>query len=470
MSARGHGGHVVVLGGGFAGTLAAAAVAPHADAVTVIERDSYPAAPGHRRGLPQARHPHFLAPGGVMGLEQLLPGMVDRLLAAGAHRIGVNADLLFRFSVGGWMARHVTDRFGLAASRELLDHLVRARAQEQRAITFRPGCASLRLVGDPHAVRGVEVRDAASGSTEQLEADLVIDATGRGSRAGEWLTGLGIATPPVEIVDSGHAYATRVFRALPGTESGFPLVLVSAEAGPGSPAGNGILVPIEDGRWIVTVGGTRGAVLPAAEDDFLAYARDGLADPLIAQLIAGAEPLTGIMRSHSTSNRRVRFDRARSWPAGFVVVGDAATALNPVYGQGLSVAARCATALRKGAARRGVHPGTAPRLQRAIVRAATDPWNIATRQDLLFRNTVGRERNAIDRMQSRYGERVLIAAPARPRASAVLSDVMYLARPALAMGHPALLAGVLLGPRRPVLTEPPLTARESGLLAGNQVG
>ncbi|MGV9614374.1 NAD(P)/FAD-dependent oxidoreductase [Nocardia xishanensis] len=461
---------VVVLGGGFAGLLAASAAAPHAGAVIVLERDRYPQGSESRRGLPQSRHPHFLAPGGVLGLERLLPGIAGRLLAAGAHRIGVNTDLLFRSGAGGWMARNDTGRFGITCSRSLLDRVVRAMVVEADAITVRQGCEPVRLVGSATAVRGVRVRDAAAGTTEQLEADLVIDATGRGSQAGRWLDALGIAAPPTEVVDSGHAYATRVFRAAPGAESGFPVVLIQAESRSGTPGGNAILLPIECGRWIVAIGGTRGRELPADDDEFVDYARRGVSDPLVAEILASAEPLTGTMRSRSTGNRRYRFDRVRSWPAGFVVVGDAVTALNPVYGQGLSVATRCAGTLVAEFARRGVAAGAAPRLQRSIVRAGTDPWQMATSQDLAFRNTESPGRTVLDRWKFRYGARVFRVAESRPAVAGVASDVMFLARPALAMGHPVVLAGAVLGPRRPPLTEPPLTGWERGFVAGRRVG
>ncbi|WP_433193906.1 NAD(P)/FAD-dependent oxidoreductase [Nocardia sp. CA-107356] len=461
---------VVVLGGGFAGLLAASAAARHAGAVTVIERDRYPERPEPRRGLPQARHPHFLAPGGVLGLERLLPGIADRLLAAGAHRIRVNADLLFRPNMGGWMARNHTGRFGITCSRQLLDHIVRAMVVEQDAVTVRQECEPMGLLGSATAVHGVRLRDTAARTTEQFDGDLVIDATGRGSQAGRWLDALGVVVPPPEIVDSGHAYLTRVFRAASGAESGFPAVLIQAESRSGEPGGNATLLPIEGGRWIAAVGGTRGSKLPTEDDDFIDFARHGVSDPLVADILASAEPLTGTMRSRSTGNRRYRFDRIRSWPTGFVVVGDAATALNPVYGQGLSVATRCAGALGAEFARNGVGAASAPRLQRSIIRAAADPWQMATSQDLAFRNTEGPGQAVLDRWMLRYGARVFRAAQSRPAVATVASDVMFLARPTLAMGHPAVLAGAVLGPRKPPLTEPPLTGWERGFVAGRRLG
>ncbi|MEV4127742.1 FAD-dependent monooxygenase [Nocardia sp. NPDC049707] len=460
---------VLVLGGGFTGLLAAAAASPDAREVTVLERDAFPEGPQPRRGQPQARHPHFLAPGGVLGLEQLLPGVTHRLLAAGANRIGVGADLLFRPAAGGWLHRQDTGRYGISCTRQLLDHVVRTMVRERGGVTFRPECDVVGLLGDGRAVRGVRVREQRLGATEVFEADLVIDATGRGSQAGQWLDQLGIVVPAAEIVDSGHAYATRVYRARPGAESGFPLILIHADGRSGSPGGNATLLPVEDGQWLVAIGGTRGMNMPASNDDFLEFARERVPHPLIGELLAEAEPLSGTMTSRSTCNRRYRFDRVRAWPRGFVVAGDAASAMNPVYGQGLSVAARSANVLRSGFAARGVDPAAAVQLQQSICRAAQDPWQMATSQDRQFRGTEGRGASVLERVQLRYGERVFQAASARPAVAAVVSEVMFLVRPALAMGHPAVIAGALLGPRRPVRSEPPLTAWERGFVTGGRV-
>ncbi|WP_122187994.1 NAD(P)/FAD-dependent oxidoreductase [Nocardia stercoris] len=460
---------VLVLGGGFAGLLAAAAAGPYADTVTVVERDAYPVEPQPRRGQPQARHPHFLAPGGVLGAERLLPGVTDRLAALGAHRIGVGADLLFRAAGGGWLDRADTGRVGISCTRNLLDHAVRELIREQYPVMFRTGCDAVELIGDSRAIRGARVRDLRTGAVDEYEADLVIDATGRGSRAAAWLDRLGIAVPGAETVDSGHAYATQMFRAAPGAESDFPMILIQADGRSGRPAANAILLPVENGQWQVAVGGTRGMSLPTDDAEFRTYARDRPADPLLGDMLAGAESLSGTMVSRSSGNRRWRFDRIRHRPCGFVVTGDAATALNPVYGHGLSTAVRCATAIRATLAARGADPVAAAGLQRSICRAASDPWQIATSQDRQFSATDGAPLSALERAQLRYGEQALRAAAYHPAVAAIVSDVMFLARPARSMGHPVVAAGALLGSRRPVRSEAPLSAREFGFRTSGRV-
>ncbi|MGV9740676.1 NAD(P)/FAD-dependent oxidoreductase [Nocardia farcinica] len=464
-SGAGAGARAVVLGGGFAGILAAGALAPHVGAVTVLDRDDLPHTPAHRRGLPQDRHPHFLGPGGADLVEHLLPGALAALWGAGARRIRTNEDLLLYCSAGGWLPRYRTDRAGVACSRALLDHVLRERVTAAGGVEFRTRCEPVGLLGDAAAVTGVRYRDH-DGGTHWLTADLVVDATGRASRAPGWLAALGVPGPRTQVVDAGHAYATRVFRARPGTEVTAPLVLIQAETGAGRPSGNAALVPIEDGQWLVTVGGMRGTRAPADGAEFLDYARHGVGTPLLADLLADAEPLTGILRSHSTCNRRHRFDRVRRWPRGFVAVGDAATALNPVYGQGLTVAARCARALRTWI---GDDAVDTRRLQRAVGRAGVLPWEVATRQDRRFPNTVGPALRAHDRLAHRYADRVMRTAQHRPAVGARLIDAMFLAAPALTrLGDPRVLAAAARRVPGP-LSAPPLTERERALLTGGRL-
>jgi len=470
-------GHAVVLGGGFAGILAAGALAPYTDMVTVLDRDEPHVAPQRRRGVPQDRHPHFLGPGGAELIEWLLPGAQTALWAAGARCIRTNEDMLLYLSAGGWLPRYRTDRFGVTCSRSLLDHVLRERVRRFGNVEFRGGCLPTGLLGDARAVTGVTYRDLRdsdtsapggqdSGETHSLAADLVIDATGRASRASALLGELGVAEAPVEVIDAGHSYSSRVYRARPGAEKSAPLVLIQAETGPGRPTGNGALLPIEDGLWIVTLGGLRGAPVPDTEDDYLDYARHALGTPLLADLLAAAEPVTAITHSRSTFNRRHRFDRLTDWPRGFLVLGDAATALNPVYGQGLTVAARGAVALR--AALAGGRPVTR-RVQRAVARSAVLAWEVSTRQDRRFPNTVGPAIGPIDRLAHGYADRVMRAAQSRPAVGARLIDAMFLAAPAVrSVGHPVVALAAAINGGAPYLTTPPLTERERAVLTGGR--
>jgi flavin-dependent dehydrogenase len=370
----------VVLGGGFAGVLAATVLARHVDAVTVVESGWYPADPGIRPGLPQAHHNHVLVAGGASALETLLPGTLDALAARGAHRRDLSGDALI-LSAEGWFRRHETGAYLISCSRWLMDHVVRQRALASGAVSVRERTRALGLAGDASRVAGV-VTGSADGRTETIKADIVVDATGRRSRAGRWLAelgGQGIRGVEEATVDSGLAYSTRVYQAPADLAAAIPAVMLHPRPAAGQPGRGATLFPVEGGRWIVTLTGTRGGEPPAGERGFVAFARS-LRSPIVAELMAAATPLGGVRPYRATSNRRRFFERARL-PEGFLVIGDALVAVNPVYSHGMSVAALSALRLDRELEGHGAEPSAFPRLQAAMAAEAERSWRMATEQD-----------------------------------------------------------------------------------------
>ncbi|WP_338018008.1 NAD(P)/FAD-dependent oxidoreductase [Streptomyces taklimakanensis] len=450
--------HAVVLGGGLAGTLAAAALARHLDTVTIVERDVMPEGPGPRRGVPQARHSHLLWSGGARAVEELLPGTTEALLAAGARRVEL-PDGLVLLTAHGWLPRWSGSQFMVACSRDLLDFTVRRRVLRVPGVELREGVRAVGPVGTAERITGVRVRDERTGETFVLEADLVVDASGRASRADRWLTGLGL--PPVreETVDSGLAYATRIFRAPATAGEDFPVITIQADPRDGEPGRGAVLLPIEGDRWLVTISGTRGGEPPTEEGEFVEFARN-LRSPVVAELIDGAEPLTPIHGSHSTANRRRYFERLRVWPDGFVVLGDAVAAYNPVYGQGMSVLAQGAVAIGRIVGRHGLRPGTARRAQRAVARPVNGAWMTAVGQDVQFPDVVGPRPSAVDRLLVRYVDRLVRTAASRPTAAEAFLEAFSLSGPMTRMVGPKALLATLLGPTGPAPAAPTLTADE----------
>ncbi|MET9217258.1 MULTISPECIES: FAD-dependent oxidoreductase [unclassified Streptomyces] len=377
------GGRAVVLGAGMAGMLAAVALLRHVDTVTVLDRDRLPEGPDPRRGVPQAKHTHVLWSGGARLMESLLPGTVDRLLADGAHRIRLPEDLV-SLTAYGWQQRMPETQFMIAASRPLLDWTVRDQALRDKRITVLADTDIIGLRGDADRITGVTYKPRTGGGMSVVEADIVVDATGRGSPMKRWLGVLGLPPVQEDVIDSGMAYATRIFAAPEGARGPFPLVSVYADHRAGVPGRNGILLPIERGRWMVTLSGTRGAEPPGDEDGFRDYL-DSLRHPLISQLLRHAEPLTPVQASRSTANRRLFYERLVRWPDGLAVVGDAVAAFNPVYGHGMSSAALAAAALDRTLSEcGGLVPGAAQAVQRAVGAVVDTPWILATSQDVCY--------------------------------------------------------------------------------------
>ncbi|OLR93861.1 FAD-dependent oxidoreductase [Actinokineospora bangkokensis] len=452
--------HAVVLGGGLAGTLAAAALAGRTDRVTVVERDALPDGPRPRRGVPQAQHLHVLMSGGARAMDELLPGTTDRLRARGAHRLGVPEDVV-TLSADGWQHRFPATEFMITCTRDLTDWTVREAALALPGVTVRAGEVD-GLAGTAGRVTGVVV------DGEVVPADLVVDCTGRASRLGHWLTALGAPEPAEEVVDSGLAYSTRVFAAPRGAETGFPVVNVFADYRSGQPGRSASLVPVEDGRWIISLTGTRGATPPVDEAGFAEYAAS-LRDPVIARLMGAAEPLTAPRASRSAANRRLHCG-GEGWPEGLVALGDSVVAFNPVYGTGMSSAARSAVALSRALRGHGHAPGLAARAQRAIAEVVETPWTAATTQDVRYpdcRTTLVDRAALVPTAEAENISRWVGALALRhPVVNAAMTEVITVNSTFAALQRPEVVAAMTGAGARPALREVPLRDDEWRVVRG----
>ncbi|SHL57578.1 NAD(P)/FAD-dependent oxidoreductase [Actinacidiphila paucisporea] len=450
-------GRALVIGGSLTGMLAAGALAETME-VTVVERHDMPHGPLPRQGVPQARHAHLLWSGGARAVEALLPGATERLLKAGARHIAVPKDLVVLTS-GGWITRFPEQQHFLACTRDLLDWVVRDLVVRKPRVRTLPGHAALGLRGTSTRVTGVVVRGARR--EETLEADLVVDASGRASAMPRWLDRLGLPAVRTDVVDSGLGYASRLFHAPPGTD-GFPAVNVQADPRQPVPGLNGTILPVEDGRWLVTLSGTQGGRPTGEAAGFEAFARS-LRHPVIADLLSRATPLTEVTVSHSTANRRRRYERMRVWPDGLVVLGDALATYNPLYGHGMSVAAQHALLLREQVAR-DPGPGLARRVQRAASRAADAAWALAGTQDLRYPGAEGRSPGPFGAVMNGYTDRLMLAATHRRGAARALLDVLSLSAGQAALLRPDVLARVLYPVHPEQSADPPFTEEERALM------
>ncbi|MFF8386361.1 NAD(P)/FAD-dependent oxidoreductase [Streptomyces kanasensis] len=448
--------HAVVIGGSVAGLLAARALADHAEQVTVVERDRFPAEAEPRPGVPQGRHLHVLLEGGRRAIEQLLPGVVDELAAAGAPRVGMPSDMV-QWQAGRWYRRTPATVHILSASRPLLEHVVRRRVLADPRITAVEGAEAVGLAGDATRVRGVLVRERGTGREAEprtIAADLVVDASGRGSRAPRWLAELGAEPPGEEVLDTGLAYATRFYRNDRHADDmdalGFNVI-----PNPRQTYG-GVALPVEGDRFVVTLSGLRGQEPPTDGAAFEEFA-GRLPHPLVRDWLAKAEPVSAAHGFRGTANVRRRYDRPGRRPAGFLAVGDALCTFNPVYGQGMAVAALAAVALRDALADRRRTPTTL-RVQRALFAASRQAWDISAGGDRKMPGVTGGTGAAgpLGRVTDWYMRRVVERAPRVPEVGRAFRSVVTLTDPATALFAPGVVRAVLFGaaPRGP--EQPPL--------------
>jgi len=426
--------HAVVVGASFAGLAAAQALSHHVERVTIVERDDLPERPSARPGVPQGRHLHVLQPGGSAALERLLPGFRAELVAAGATELRVPEDVLW-MTPAGWAPRVEgrPDHVLLAASRELTEWAVRRRVYESPQILVRAGLEVRGLVVRDGRVQGVDVRSwhaEQDAPTVTIDADIVVDASGRGSDAADWLDAAGLEPPAESVIDSDLVYASRMYRRGPGDTPGWKGALIQANP-PHEPRG-AILFPIEGNRWLLTMSAAGGDEPPKDEAGFAAFARS-LRAPDIAEVIERAEPLGAIATYRRTENRWRHYERMVG-PDGFLAVGDAVRAFNPLYGQGISTAALAAEALDRGlgaqVARGRDLVGFSALAQPEVVKASAGAWLIATGVDLRYPtvkgDTRGRVERARDALVVRYMDRVTRAATHDPVVNAALFDAVSL--------------------------------------------
>ncbi|GGW13205.1 hypothetical protein GCM10018980_71410 [Streptomyces capoamus] len=450
----------VVIGGSMAGMLATAAVKDHVDAVEIVEAHNLPEGPEPRAGVPQAIHIHVLQTGGAEAIETLLPGSIALLLAAGGHRIPVTTNMVI-CSPEGWYRRwQRSTHYVIAASRDLTDFVVREQVLKDPRVRVRTHTRVVGLLGDSRHVTGVRVR-AGDGPEDELRADLVIDASGRSTRTPQWLVRLGVGGITQDEIDSGLAYASRIYRAPVPTDN-WPMIGVQADPRLPQPGNAGAILPIEGDRWHVSLMGAPGGQPTRDADAFEPFART-LRHPVLADLLAHAEPLTDVSITHSTTNRRYYYEKLTRWPEGFVALGDSAAVFNPVYAQGISVAAQGAVALRELLSH-GLATGLARRAQRAIARPIDSAWALATGQDVHFPTTQGKGPTVTDRLLRRYVSRLSRTATGSFHAATALTDVLALQTPPTTLAKPSLLLTALLGPLRPPLDRPPFTPAERDLL------
>ncbi|MGH9136170.1 MAG: NAD(P)/FAD-dependent oxidoreductase [Acidimicrobiales bacterium] len=456
--------HAVVLGGSMAGLVTAQALSRHFRRVTVVERDHLPAGPAARAGVPQGRHLHALLPGGADALETLLPGYADGLLGAGAVPLAVPTDMLW-LNPAGWVTRFPVRHRMLSASRELIEWHTRRLVMATPEITVLDGhnVADLCVSEDGSRVIGVTVVEtdaagsASHGPVETLPAELVVDATGRRSRLPGWLERLGYERPAETRINAHLAYATRIYRR-PDGDRGWKAIYIQSR--PSESSRMGIMFPIEGDRWILTVQGAGDDRPPtdgAGFDEFTASLRSSA----IHDALRDAEPLTAPVGFANTANLRRHYDKARRWPERLLAVGDSACTFNPVYGQGMSVAAQTAVALdaqlTKHARRHATLDGFVRPMQRRVAKTGNAAWMIATGDDLRMATTTGAKASTVTRMQHRYLDRVLAAATTDETVLAAAMQAFFLLAPPTVLFRPSILARALRSrPGAATVGEPPV--------------
>jgi 2-polyprenyl-6-methoxyphenol hydroxylase-like FAD-dependent oxidoreductase len=351
----------------------------------------------------------------------------------------------------------------LAFSRYLLEWHVRNRLLQQPGIHIIANTEVTGLQSTPDRMRvtGVQVRERGQGGrTDVLSADLVVDASGRHSQAPRWLVDLGYEAPAEEKVNSGLGYASRFYARPENFPDEWQGIIINARP-PHNPRA-GLILPVDHGRWHVTVGGFGGHFPPNDEEGFLQWARE-LPDPSIYEALRVAQPLTPIRGYRTPENHLRHFERLQRWPAGLIITGDAVCAFNPIYGQGMTVSAMDALTLDRclQEQQKAPKPDFEQRFQQELAKTVADAWLVSTSEDLRWSGITlqgARPAPGLGLMR-RYMDLVLYSAVEDPQITQEYMAVLGMLNKPLSLARPRMIARVFWSAFKRTLRR--LSARES---------
>jgi len=433
------------------GLLAARVLTDYFEQVTIIDRDRLPTQPEFRQGTPQAHHGHVLLKRGQTILEQLFPGLEAELAAAGAPVVDWTADVWW-FNYGGWKPRFYSGMTTCTCSRALLEWHVRQRLASYPQVCFLEACSVTNLLADPNktCAAGVRLRfhsqsQQGVASEAELLANFVVDASGRNSQAPNWLKTLGYLPPQETVVNSFLGYASRYYQQPKDLCADWKVLMQQATPPMGSQAA--LLLPIEGNRWILTLAGAARDYPSTDEAGFLDFACT-LPSSVLYEAIRDARPLSPIYGYRHTENRLRHYEQLAHWPENFVVLGDAACAFNPIYGQGMAVGAQAALTLQQCLRSQrqhwsnGASSGLSHTFQKQLAKVNAIPWLLATSEDFRYPTTEGSQPGWLTCRLHQYMNHVLLSATYHPQVHQRFMEVLHLLKPPRALFQPNILVQV----------------------------
>jgi flavin-dependent dehydrogenase len=422
----------IVIGGSMSGMLAARVLADHFAEVVLFDRDAFPQPGENRKGVPQGQHAHALLASGRQILERYFPGFKDELYGQGALKGDYQR---VRWFDNGVYHTRFDGLEALVISRPRLEAHVRARLSALPNVRINDRRDVDTLAADAGRVTGVKVGD------DVISADLVVDASGRGSQSPAWLERLGFPRPPEEAVRVGLGYTTRIFQRKPDHLKG-DIAVICPSAPPAKRGG--VALAMEGDRWMVTLFGMLGDHPPNDDRGFLEFARS-LPAPDVHEVIAQAEPLTALIPFKFPQSTRRHYESLARFPGGYLVFGDAVCSFNPIYGQGMSTAALQAAALDKCFAAGDAE--LAKRFFAAASKVIDAPWTMAVGGDLRYEDVDG-PRTGMVKFVNWYIGKLHIAAAGDPAVARAFHRVANLLDPPPSLMQPAIAFRILQGNMR----------------------
>lgn len=432
--------NALVLGGSLGGLLTARVLSNHFEQVTIIEKDPVHRVPESRKGQPQTQHLHGLLPAGLRVLNKYFSNIESDMIANGANIMDF-AETMNWFSYGGFKKRFTFGINAVTVSRPMLEHVVRERVLALPNVRLEDNTTVKKLLTSPdhHQVLGVETENKVDGQVQQMLADLVIDVTGRGSRTPQWLKDIGFDAPEGSEVKVNVGYTTRLYKRDPDDSLGHDWMLYTPQAPQETRFGG--LFPVEDNKWVLTVGGWHGDHAATDERGFMEFVKQ-LPHPSFYQVASHSEPLSEVIPFKFPLSLRRHYEKLHRFPTGFLVLGDAITSFNPTYGQGMSSAALQAEALDKVLAQKPDSEALASNYFKAINPIVDMIWQLATGEDFRFAETTGKRPPGIN-LINKYVAKVHKASLNDEVVGKAFLYVMGLLKPPTSLFHPRIFWRVM---------------------------
>jgi 2-polyprenyl-6-methoxyphenol hydroxylase-like FAD-dependent oxidoreductase len=439
--------HAVVIGAGIAGLTTARVLSDHFEHVTIVERDHTPGLDEFRSGVPQNKQPHALMKRGLLELEQLFPGFSKEWEANGAVPVDFGHDVEWN-AFGRWRPHYEPGLVSLSGSRPLLEGTVRSRLAGNAKISFMDETEVIGLTANQDCTQATGIRVRSRGGQkheEVIEADLVVDASGRSAHTAEWLQNLGYTKPKTTIINAFPGYASRMYERPKNMDSKF----IYIQPTPPVSKRGAIVLPVEGNRVHLCLIGMAKDYPPTDEAGLMNFLST-LPEKRIYDVIKDAKPVSPIVGYRHAENVLHHYDLETRWPDNFVALGDSVYAFNPVYGQGMTVAVMAAAKLGEGLQTRHLSGenlrGIAALFQQELGKLIVFPWQLATGEDMRWLPITEGCPSKLDMpttLRLGFMKKVMVASTKHPQVAEAFYRVLNMVAGPDAFMRPGILARVL---------------------------
>ena len=429
----------VVIGGSIAGILTARILSNHFDEVIIVEKDRFEDNSKVRNGTPQASHIHLLLVKGRQIIEHYFPDLEKDILKKGANKIDFLNDAAYLLP-SGWAQQFKSGISTFTLTRTLFEETLRSHLKKFSNIKIQEDTLVTSFeVEKPNKI------SLKTNKNEKIQADLIVDCSGRNTKTPNWLEDIGYPKPVEEKVDSFVGYATRRYIPPKNFKKNWKMLAILNK--PTSNPRSGIIYPIENGMWLVGLSGIGKNYPPVDETGFLEFAKN-LESRDLYDSIKEATPDSDIVGYRIQGSRKYDYEEMSSWPQNFLVLGDAGIVFNPFYGQGITSSALGIQVLEDMLKTNDLDNGFALKFQKRLAKAVYLPWILGTSEDHRWPTTLGKKPTFFTKLMQTHAQKVLLLGPSSKLATKSFLQMMHMIKSPLIIFHPVILFQLVLNVRK----------------------